>query len=85
MRGGDYQGDKQGVGRYGEDRAFHERYDSKGYDCGGFVRKGYGIMVKAGEHGGSFMAGFCGGLTGFWGECKWLFVLRFELCGELYL
>ncbi len=72
MWGGDYQGDKQGVGRYGEHRAFHERYDSKGYDCGGFVRKGYGIMVKAGEHGGSFGGWFCGGLAGFWGEVKWM-------------
>ena len=58
MRGGDYQGDKQGVGRYGEDRAFHKRYDSKGDNRGGFVRECYGIMVKAGEHGRSFVAGF---------------------------
>ncbi len=76
MRDGDYQGDKQGVGRYGEDRAFHERYDSKGDNRGGFVRKGYGIMVKAGEHGGSFYGGFVrsflGGLTYLAGEVKWV-------------
>ncbi len=68
MWGGDYQGDKQGVGRYGEHRAFHEGYDSKGDNRGGFVRKGYGIMVKAGEHGGS--------LTDLAGEFKLVFVIN---------
>ncbi len=76
MRDGNYQGDKQGVGRYREDRAFHEGYDSKGDNRGGFVRESYGIMVKSGEHGGSFVAGFCGGLTGLAGEFKLVFVIN---------